>query len=125
MKLEPLEASIMTKRAISTFEREMKNPAFKKAFNNSYKEFLLSELLIAMMEADDLSVRKLAKEVGLSPTVIQKIRSGEQDDVKVSNFVSIVKACGYSVILEKGDERIIVEDEAKRNNKHQLHFIHI
>lgn len=36
-----------------------------------------------MMEADDISVRKLAKEIRLSLTVIQKIRSGEQNDVKV------------------------------------------
>ncbi len=114
----------MSKKAISTYEREMKKPAFKKAFGKSYKEFLLSELLIAMMEADDISVRKLAKEIGLSPTVIQKIRSGEQDDVKVSNFVRIVKACGYSVILEKGDERIVVGNGARKNSKQHLHFVH-
>jgi hypothetical protein len=113
----------MSKKAISTHEREMKNPTFKKAFEKSYKEFLLSELLIAIMDEDDKSVRKLAREAGLSPTIIQKIRSGDQDDVKVSNFVSIVRACGYTVVLEKGSERIIVEDEPGRNKKHHLHFV--
>ena len=75
----------MTKRALSTFEREMKHSRFKKAFEKSYKELLLSELLIAMMEEDEKSVRGLAKEVGLSPTIIQKLRLGRQTDIKVYN----------------------------------------
>jgi DNA-binding Xre family transcriptional regulator len=112
------------KNAMSTFEREMKNARFKKDFEKSYKEFLLSELLIAFMDKDVISVRNLAKEVGLSPTVIQNIRSGKQEDLKISNFVSIVQFCGYKVVLEKDDERIEIEDK-KNRHKHQLSFIHI
>jgi len=110
------------KKVLSTFEREMKNAKFKKTFDKSYKEFLLSELLIAMMDEDEVSVRDLAKEVGLSPTIIQKIRSGKQDDLKISNFVSIAHACGYKVILEKNDDRFEIEDKII-NKKHHLNFI--
>ena len=113
----------MSKKLLSTYEREMKNTCFKKAFDKSYKEFLLSELLIAMMKEDEVSVRELAKEVGLSPTIIQKIRSGKQDDLKITNFVSIVNACGYKLILEKNDERIVIEDK-KGGKKHHLNFVH-
>jgi transcriptional regulator with XRE-family HTH domain len=109
------------KKSISTFEREMKNSKFKKAFDKSYKEFLLSELLIAIMEKDDKSVRKLAKETGVSPTIIQNIRSGKQENLKVSNFVSIAHACGYKVILEKNDDRFEIED----SKKHKLQFLHV
>jgi DNA-binding Xre family transcriptional regulator len=112
----------MSKKSISTFEREMKNVKFKKAFEKSYKELLLSELLIAIMEKDDKSVRELAKEVNISPTVIQKIRSGKQNDIKVSNFVSIVHACGYKVILEKEDQRLEIKDK-KLKDKHLLNFV--
>ncbi len=97
--------------AKSTFERKMENPEFKKAFEESYHELLLSELLIALMEKDHKTVRQLAKEVGVSPTVIQKIRSGGQADVKLSNFLNISHACGYSVILEKRKERIVLSNE--------------
>ncbi|MCP4473303.1 MAG: AsnC family protein [Gammaproteobacteria bacterium] len=93
---------------LSTFEREMKNTSFKKKFDKDYKEFLLSEIMHAMMENDSQSVRKLAKEVGLSPTVIQKLRSGQQVDVKLKNFVNISHACGYNIILEKGNDRIFL-----------------
>lgn len=113
---------IMSKKSISTFEREMKNEKFKKAFEKSYKELLLSELLIAIMEKDGKSVRELAKEVNLSPTVIQKIRSGKQEDIKVSNFVSIIHACGYKVILEKENERLEIKDKMLKE-KHLLNFV--
>ena len=96
----------MTNKTMSTFELEMKNSSFRKKFETEYKEFLLSEIISALMENDSKSVRKLAKEVKLSPTVIQKIRSGKQDDIKLKNFINISHACGYQLILEKNDDRI-------------------
>ena len=74
----------MTKKVLSTYAREMKNARFRKAFEKSYKELLLSELLVAIMENDEKSVRQLAKEVGLSSAVIQKIRSGKQESGSAS-----------------------------------------
>jgi hypothetical protein len=123
VKVKIRKVNTMPKKAMSTFEREMKNPRFKKAFEKRYQELLLSELLIAIMEDDEKSVRSLAKEAKLSPTVIQNIRSGELDDVKVSHFVSIVGACGYKVVLEKGQERIEVKHS--KRGKHHLNFIHV
>lgn len=90
----------------STFEREMKKPAFRKKFEKEYKDFLLSELIKSLMEGDQKSVRTLAKETDLSPTVIQKLRTGAQKDVRLNNFLKISHACGYNVVLEKADDRI-------------------
>ncbi len=110
------------KKPLSTFEREMKNVKFKKSFEKNYREFLLSELLIAIMEYDEKSVRELAKEVDVSPTIIQNIRSGKQHDIKISNFVNIVHACGYKVFLERDDERFEIKDK-KSKDKNLLNFI--
>lgn len=96
----------MKNKPISTFDREMQNPELKEQFEKEYREFVLSELLIALMEEDNVSVRKLAKAAGLSPSLIQRMRSGEQKDVKVSNFISIAKELGYQLVLEKGKTRI-------------------
>ena len=60
------------------------------------------------MENDHKSVRGLAKKAGLSPTVIQDIRSGKQKDMKVKNFLHVTHACGYEVVLDNGKERILV-----------------
>ena len=89
----------MTKETLSTFERMMKDPARKKSFDGGYKRFLLSELLISLMERDNSSVRALGKELELSPTVIQSIRSGRQVDLKASNFLTLLDYFGYSVTL--------------------------
>lgn len=99
---------IMSKKSLSTFEREMQDAEFKEAFNKSYRTFLLSELIFTLMEQEHKSVRQLASEAGLSPTIIQNIRSGQQQDIKLSNFTHILDACGYHVVLEKGNERITI-----------------
>jgi len=92
----------------STFDREMKNQSFKKKFDQSYKRLVLSEIINAMMQNDSKSVRKLAKEAGLSPTIIQKLKSGKQSDIKFSNFLNVIHACGYDLILTKDDEQIVL-----------------
>lgn len=99
----------MAKKTMSTYEREMKSPAFKKQFQKEYEAFVLSEIICAMMEEDETSVRKLAKAVNISPSVIQKICSGEQTDLRMTNFLNIAKEFGYTVVLEKGDSRIALQ----------------
>ena len=86
----------------------MKNPTIKKTYEDGYEGFVLSELIKALMENDHKSVRGLAKKIGLSPTVIQDIRSGKQEDMKVKNFISIAHACGYHLLLVNDREKIPV-----------------
>ena len=91
---------------MSTLERKLQNPEFREIFEKEFKEFAFSELLLAMMVEDDVSVRELANMAGISPSVVQKLRTGEQKDLKMSNFMNIAKQFGYTVILEKGERRI-------------------
>lgn len=96
------------KKKSSTMDRWLKKPGFKKSFDKEYKDFLLSELVHAIMAEDNKSVRVLAEELGVSKTVIQNIRSGEQTDMKLSNFLKMTHAYGFNVVLEKGDQRIAI-----------------
>ena len=105
-------------KPLSTYERKMQNAKFRKAYEQHYKELLFSELLISMMENDDSSVRELAKEAKLSPSVIQDIRSGKQHDIKTSNLIKIAHAFGYEVILQKGEERLALNEETKGTKSH-------
>ncbi len=95
-----------TKKPMSSFDRWMQNPKLKAAFEKEYKELLLSEIVLALMAEDDKSIRTLASELGLSKTVVQNLRSGVQEDMKLSNFLKFVGAYGYHVVLEKGKQRI-------------------
>lgn len=93
-------------KLISTFDKEMQDPEFAKAYQEEYKEFVLSELLLAIMDEDDKSVRQLAKEAGLSANAIQNIRSGKSQDMRLKNFIGVVRAYGYNIVLEKEGRRI-------------------
>jgi hypothetical protein len=84
----------------------MRKPGFKAAVEKDYGELLLSELVLALMAEDSKSVRELANELGISKTVIQNLRSGDQADMKLSNFVKLTHAYGYDIVLEKEGHRI-------------------
>lgn len=90
----------MNKKGLSTFERLMEDVEQRKLYDEEYKELLLSELFMALMEGDDLSVRKLAKAAGVSPTVIQEVRSGKKGNITLETFLKIVSACGWTVVIE-------------------------
>lgn len=95
------------KEFASTYERLIhEDPDFQKDFEKNYKEFILSELLLAVMQEDHLSIRKLAKEAGVSPTLIQDLRSGKKDNLTFRSFSNIVEALGYDIILEKRNKKI-------------------
>ena len=74
----------MTKKIKSTVDKfvESMSPKEKKTFGEEYKELLLSEMILAAMEEDNVSVRRLAKLARVSPTIIQSMRSGIKKDFK-------------------------------------------
>lgn len=122
MRLELNEVITMSK-PLSTFERKMKSPSFKKAFEEGYKKLLFSELMTSIMEGDDVSIRNLAKEAKISKSVIQNLRSGKQNDIKVSNLIKIAHAFGYEVILQKGEERLMLEETTTKDSKKHLSVV--
>jgi transcriptional regulator with XRE-family HTH domain len=91
------------KKHLSTFDEHMQSLSSKelKAYKKGYQDFLLSELVIAAMQEDEVSVRKLAKAAGVSPTIVQEIRSGKRKNLSLQSFFKILDALGYSFILEK------------------------
>jgi DNA-binding Xre family transcriptional regulator len=93
----------------STYEREMENPKFKKHFLKEYRELALSELILAMMAEDDVSVRKLAREVGLAPSVVQSVRSGRHSNLTLRSFIKLIAALGGELAVKKGHRYIAVK----------------
>lgn len=64
-----------TMKMKSTHEEfmEAKTPAQRKKYKAEYRDFLLSEMILAAMEEDEISVRKLAKLANVSPTIVQDL----------------------------------------------------
>ncbi len=99
MAKEKLTKEIVPK--LTTYERLTKNPVRKAKIEKEYKQLLLSELLISLMEEDHVSVRKLAKAAGISPSIIQDIRSGKKENMTLKSFSNIAAALGYGIVLKK------------------------
>ena len=86
----------------SEFDRFFnEHPEQKEIFDKDYNEFLLSEFILEKMEAENISVRALAKKAGVSPTIIQKIRSKNASRINFRTFSNVVHTLGYKINLEK------------------------
>ena len=106
-----------TKSTNNTFTESLSQQELKK-FKAEYKAFALSELIFALMEHDDVSVRTLAKIAGVSPTVVQAMRSGTKSDFTMQSFFKILKGLGCTTLMVKIKGKYIpiniTEKEGKR-----------
>lgn len=108
MKKDLMQENIMKHdedEPLSTFDELMQNAEFKRKHEESYRELILSELLLAIMAEDKISIRSLAKQAGLSPAIIQDIRSGKRDNLTLKTFSSLIDALGYNLILENRNKK--------------------
>ena len=71
----------------------------KDSFDRGYQELLLSELLQALMKQDELSVRELAAAAGVSPTIIQGLKSGTRTNVTINTVSKVLDAIGYELTV--------------------------
>lgn len=89
----------MKKKTKSTYEAFIEDSVQKDLLDKEYKELLLAELLIAAMEHDHISVRKLASTAGVSPTIIQGLKSGSKTNITLDTLSRILDAVGYQIIF--------------------------
>ena len=86
----------------TTFDKFITNdPEQKALFEKEYNAFLLSEFVLEKMEEEKISVRALAKKAGVSPTVIQKIRSKEAERINFRTFTNVLNTLGYRISIER------------------------
>lgn len=94
-KLTPKKVIAKTKevqvKTTSQRLRESMTPQELKKHEEGYRDFVLSELLIAITNENELSVRKLAQEAGLSPRIVQAMRSGESKEYSFKSIVKILQ----------------------------------
>ena len=89
------------KEPLSTFDELMQDPKWKAKFEKGYEKFLISEFMIEAMEEKHISVRKLAKEAGVSTTIIQNMRSGKSKNISINTLSPILSALNYKIAFIK------------------------
>ena len=84
----------------STFDKYINsNPKRKERFEKEYNDFLLSEFILEKMEEEKISIRALAQKAGVSPTVIQKIRTKNAEKINFRTFSNVLDSLGYKISI--------------------------
>lgn len=68
MKIDLIQEIIMENKKnkqLSTYDELMQNAEFKRKHEKSYRKLILSELLLAILARDKISIQSLAKQAGL------------------------------------------------------------
>ncbi len=92
----------MSRNEQTTFDKFItQNPVEKAKFDAEYSDFLLSEFILEKMEQEHLTVRGLAKQAGVSATVIQKIRGSESEKINLRTLKTVLNTLGYRISIEK------------------------
>jgi DNA-binding Xre family transcriptional regulator len=86
----------------TTFDKIItNNPKRKEKFDKEYNEFLLSEFVLEKMESEHISIRALAQKAGVSPTIIQKIRTKNAERINFRTFTTVLHSLGYRINIER------------------------
>ena len=107
----------MKKKNKSTYDEFIEDENQRQLLDQEYKELLLSELLIAAMEKDHISVRKLSSAAGVSPTIIQGLRSGSRTNITINTLSRILDAVGYHILFMPKEETGRHENNSRLKSK--------
>lgn len=66
----------------------------------------VASIMKAKMEERKVSVRKLASQTGISPAIIQDLRSGKKNNITLVNLVSLFDALNLSLFMRSGKNQI-------------------
>ena len=94
------------KKKLSTYDEMCLDPKVKKDLDSGYKELILSELILALMQEDNVSVRMLAKEAGLSPTTIQELKTKNKLP-NMKTFFKIMEHFNLKVTIQKKNGQVM------------------
>jgi hypothetical protein len=90
----------MTNECLSTYDELMQDPKRRHKFEEEYRQLVLVEILIPILEKTETPVRTLAKAAGVSPTIIQDIKSGKKEGIAYPTFLAILEALGYKAKIQ-------------------------
>lgn len=105
----------MTKKVQSTYDKfvEKLTPKQLQEFEQEYESLVLSELILAAMDEDGITVRKLAEEAGVSPTIIQGAKAGTRK-ISAISLLKIFKGLGYDLFAKRNNKIIQLSNKSPK-----------
>jgi len=78
----------------SLLEKELKDKAFKKAYESLGEEFALAKEIIKLRKTHNLTQKELAERAGTSQPAIARLESGNYKNVSLSFLRKVALALG-------------------------------
>lgn len=96
----------MSEKIRSTYDEHMKSlsKVERKEFDYELRKLALSEMVLAAMAKDEISVRRLAKIANVSPSIVQDMKSGKRNDFALSSLFKVLDSLGFTLLLERDGE---------------------
>lgn len=88
-----------TKSAQELLKNELKNPAFKKAYDSFNNEFSLAQEVIQLRLKADMTQTELAKKAHTSQPAISRLESGNYANVSMAFLRKIGAALGATPVV--------------------------
>jgi predicted transcriptional regulator len=78
----------------SLLEKELKDEAFKKAYESLNEKFALAKEIIKLRKTQNLTQKELAEKAGTSQPAIARLESGNYKNVSLSFLRKVALALG-------------------------------
>lgn len=96
------------KKPQTTYEKFMESltPEQTSEFEQEYESLVIQEMVLAAMRQDEVTVRELAKLAGVSPTIVQGVRTGTRKNTTFESIYKILKGLGYELLAVKDGSQV-------------------
>lgn len=91
----------------TTLDVFLSNEKRRKTFQADLADEVFSEMFYALMEDDGISVRKLAKLAGVSPTTVQTLKTAGVQHTTIGTLASVLAPFGVSIAFQKKGKTIV------------------
>lgn len=90
----------------SWLEEKLKNPKFRKGFEEEFEKLSIGEQLVRLRLQSNLTQAQVAKRVGTTASAISRYENSEYDRYEIQTLRKIVEACGghLKLVMEGPDK---------------------
>ncbi|MBN8541171.1 MAG: helix-turn-helix domain-containing protein [Deltaproteobacteria bacterium] len=91
----------------SWLDEKLKDPKFKKGFENEFEKLSIGEQLVRLRLKADMTQAQVAKRIGTTASAISRYENAEYDRYEIQTLRKIVEACGghLKLVMEGPDDK--------------------
>lgn len=93
-------------KPLSTYEREMQNPEFRKSFEIGYQQFAASEIMLQLMEEKNMTEREVADAAEIPVSVIEDFKDWDKSKISLEHFIKIMQVIGGKIVVQESERTL-------------------